>query len=186
MFCLKTSTRKIAVPHFLPPDCTELRMLLSCALHSWQYIHESQSCWHPVCKSFRRNFSTESHWDVTLNTQLLFGSHAAAFMQRLGISSNTWEPNHQLRHNCKPGLQFTAGLCAGLQVSTCKNTKTFSHELPMEVCLSQQLHSLDRNSCASTTNHPCPQITQMNTDLNKKQSWVKANTLTHNLVEARS
>lgn len=119
-FVWRLPLEKIAVPHFLPPDCTELRMLLSCALHSWQYIHESQSCWHPVCKSFRRNFSTESHWDVTLNTQLLFGSHAAAFMQRLGISSNTWEPNHQLRHNCKPGLQFTAGLCAGLKVSTCK------------------------------------------------------------------
>lgn len=148
MFCLKTSTRKVSVPYFLPPDWTELRMFLSCALRSCQYTHESKSYWHPMYKSFRRKFFTESHWDVTLNTQLLFGDHAAAFMQRLGIPSNTWEPSHHLRHNCTPGLQVTSGLCAELQVSMCKEHQNiFTRATHGGVPLSAASHSGQKLLC---------------------------------------
>lgn len=97
-----------------------------------------------------------------------------------GSPAITWDITAHLAYRSQQGCVLNCRwACA-------RNTKTFSHELPMEVCLSQQLHILDRNSCASTTNHPCPQITQMNTALNKKQSWVKASTLTHKLSEVKS
>lgn len=96
-----------------------------------------------------------------------------------GSSTITWDIIANLAYSSQQGCVLDCRWAHG------RNTRSFSRELPMEVCLSQQLHILDRNSCASATNYPCSKITKMNAALNKKQSWVKANTLAHKQVKAK-
>lgn len=115
--------------------------------------------------------------------QLLFRNHTAAFMQRLAIPRNIWKPNHHLSHNCKPGLQFTAGLRAGLQVNMCKEHQNiFTRATHGGVPLSSFTFWTETPVQEQPTIH----VHKWMLLWTKKQSWGKVITLTHKIVEAKS
>lgn len=108
----------------LNKGCFQSRALQPC-----QYRHESQSCWHPGCKSFRRKLSTEKpvgrdlleyvgafwkpHW---------WGRH----VQGLGIASDTWKPNHHLRYIANLDYSSQHGYMLHCRWSCAMTTKTLS------------------------------------------------------------
>lgn len=155
VFCLKTSTdRKISVPHFLPQDWSEpiiqLRMFLNCAWWSCRYTCESPSCWHPVCNSLGESsppkatemwpWSRSCFWETTL----LHSYQSWKSPATPGSPAITWDTTANLAYSSLQGCVLDCRRAQGA-----RSTNTFSHKLPTEVCLSRQLHILDRNSCAS-------------------------------------